>query len=182
MTTSTRGRDDRAAALLVFGGLPGTGKTTLSRALAQDLNATFIRIDEIEQALRSSGVLRDEVGPAGYMAAYALAESNLRLGRTVVADCVNPLAVTREAWRRIAETSAARIIEIEVICSDPVEHRRRVETRSSGVAGLKLPSWEDVLRREYEPWTSPRLVINTAGRRIEDALAQLRLAVNAEPS
>jgi predicted kinase len=30
------------------------------------------------------------------------AESNLLIGRTVVADSVNPLAVTRDAWRQVA--------------------------------------------------------------------------------
>ncbi len=69
-----------------------------------------------------------------------------------------------------------------MICSDPVEHRRRVETRSSDVTGLQLPSWEDVLRREYEPWTSPRVVIETARCSVADALARLRSAVNEESS
>ncbi len=165
--------------LFVFGGLSGTGKTTLARALAQELHATYLRIDEIEQALRFSGVLRGEVGAAGYLAAYALAESNLRLGCTVVADCVNPLAVTREAWRRVATNSGSRVFEIEVICTDPVEHRRRVEIRASDVAGLELPSWEDVLRREYEPWVSPRLVIDTATRSVADAIAELRSQIDA---
>jgi len=40
--------------LVVFGGLPGTGKTTLARALTQDWPATYLRIDEIEQALAGS--------------------------------------------------------------------------------------------------------------------------------
>jgi predicted kinase len=80
--------------LIVFGGLPGTGKTTLARAVAQERLATYLRIDTIEQALRSSDVLAGDVGPAGYIVAYALAEANLRLGRIVVADAVNPLAIT----------------------------------------------------------------------------------------
>ncbi len=97
----------------------------------------------------------------------------------VVVDYVNPLAITRAAWGRVADNSDARIFEIEVICSDPAEHRRRVETRSSDVAGLTLPSWEDVLRREYQPWATPRLVIDTATRSVADVLAELRSRIEA---
>lgn len=171
-------RRGSAAILIVFGGLPGVGKTELARTLAAQLGATYLRIDAIEQALRSSEVRAGEVGPAGYLVAYPLAESNLRLGRVVVADCVNPLAVTRDAWRQAAERAGSRIVEIEVICSDRAEHRRRVETRSTDVSGLKLPSWDDVLRRDYEPWDRSRIVIDTAARTVAEALAELRSCID----
>ena len=96
-------RDARTPTLIVFGGLPGTGKTTLARALARDLGATYLRIDEIEQAIRDSGLNSEEVGVSGYRVGYALAESNLRLGAAVVADSVNPLRITRLSWRSVAE-------------------------------------------------------------------------------
>lgn len=163
--------------LIVFGGLPGTGKTTLSRAYAEERQATYLRIDTIEQALRESGELACEVMGAGYMVGYALAEANLRLGRIVVADCVNPLAITREAWRRVASAASAAIREIEVVCSDANEHRRRVETRSVDIAGLVPPSWQDVVTRDYEPWTSPRILVDTAGSTPEQSLAALRLGL-----
>jgi len=62
---------EKKSTLIVFGGLPGTGKTTLARAVAEEHSATYLRIDTIEQALRSSGVLvGDDVGPADYLIAY----------------------------------------------------------------------------------------------------------------
>jgi predicted kinase len=39
---------DNSAILIIFGGLPGTGETTLARALAEQLGAVFLRIDTIE--------------------------------------------------------------------------------------------------------------------------------------
>ncbi|MDO9714111.1 AAA family ATPase [Paracraurococcus lichenis] len=116
--------------LIVFGGLPGMGKTTLASRIVRKLPATHLRIDTIEQALRSADVLKGDVGPSGYMIAYALAETNLRHGQIVVADCVNPLTVTRAAWRSVAAAASSPIVEIEVVCSDPAEHRCRVETRT----------------------------------------------------
>ena len=159
--------------LIVFGGLPGTGKTTLARLIAQQKRATYLRVDSIEQAIRASGMLAGEVGPSGYLVAYALAEGNLNLGQNVVADSVNPLATTREAWRQAAANASAPCIEIGIICSDPAEHRHRVGTRDTDVAGLRIPSWDAVQRRAYDAWDRPRLVLDTAGRSIPDSLAEL---------
>jgi predicted kinase len=147
--------------LVVFGGLPGTGKTTIARAIAMRLSATYLRIDEIEQAIRSAGGLAD-VGQTGYAVANALAASNLRHGSLVLADCVNPVRESRQGWRETAARVQKPLLEVEVICSDPTEHRRRVEQRRSDIDGLVPPTWQEVLGREYSPWPEPHLVIDTA--------------------
>ena len=164
---------DNTPLLIVFGGLPGTGKSTLAQMLADDLTAVYLRIDTIEQALRNSGAVTGDMGPSGYVIAYALATDNLHLGRTVVADSVNPVAVTRDAWRRVAQECGAAIFEVEVICSDVEEHRARVEQRVGDVPWLVLPTWHEVVSREYEPWDSARIVIDTAGKSIASAFAEL---------
>jgi len=158
--------------LIVFAGLPGAGKTSIAHELARELGAVYLRIDSIEQALRDAGA--NSLDDAGYRAAYAIAADNLRLGRTVVADSVNPIGITRDAWRSVAAGAGITAVEIEVVCSDPAEHRRRVETRTSDVAGLKLPSWEDLAARRYDPWDRPRIVIDTSGRSLEDCLREVR--------
>jgi len=93
---------------------------------------------------------------------YALAAENLQLNLSVVADSVNPLSITREAWRSIGLKNKAQILEVEIICSNRDEHRNRIESRAPDILNHKLPSWEDVLRREYEPWPEAKLVIDTA--------------------
>ena len=147
--------------LVIFGGLPGSGKTTIARLLAEKIDAVYLRIDTIEQSLRTSGPVADYLRDAGYVAAYAMAGDNLRLGHIVVADSVNPLEITRQAWFSVAQCASVPAIEIEVICSDVSEHERRVETRETDVAGFKLPSWQDVVNQKYEAWNRPHLVVDS---------------------
>ncbi|MGH7003856.1 MAG: AAA family ATPase [Alphaproteobacteria bacterium] len=159
--------------LIILAGLPGTGKTTIARTLARRLAAVHIRIDSIEQAVRRSGMLETEIGPAGYMAGYAVAQDNLRAGRIVIADAVNPLQVTRDAWHAVARRMAARSVDIELICSDRAEHRRRIETRQSDIEGLNPPDWQDVVNRHYETWSTPRITIDTAGAGLDETIADI---------
>jgi predicted kinase len=156
--------------LIAFGGLPGTGKTTVAQTLARKLAAVYLRIDTLEQAFIASGSGQADIGPAGYVAGYAVAADNLRLGLTVVADSVNSLRVTRRAWRNVALEADVRIFEIELICSDTTTHRLRVEGRQAYIPGHKLPTWKSVLERQYDPWESEHLVVDTANVSVEQAV------------
>jgi predicted kinase len=159
--------------LIAFGGLPGTGKTVIAREVAREVNAVYLRIDSIEQAIRASGVLHRTIDEAGYCVAYVIAEDNLRMGRTVVADCVNPIQITRDAWIDVANRAQAKTVEVEIVCSDPQQHRLRVENRVSDIPGLKLPSWDEVISREYEPWQRKHIVIDTTRRTVSDNVNEL---------
>lgn len=162
--------------LYIFGGLPGTGKTALSQRLTREKKAVYLRIDTIEHALREAGIILD--GPEGYTTAYRIAGDNLRLGRVVVADSVNPLEITRSAWRDVAARAEMPFAEIEVICSDKNEHYRRIKERPPDIPGFKLPTWEDVVNREYEPWEEAHLVIDTARQSLEQSYAVLMDSLN----
>ncbi|GAP96931.1 conserved domain protein [Leptolyngbya sp. NIES-2104] len=158
--------------LYIFGGLPGTGKTTLSQFLARDRRCVYLRIDTIEHLLRQTGSLI--AGSEGYGIAYRLAEDNLRLGLSVVADSVNPLPITRTAWREVALQTHVPFVEIEIVCSDNVEHQHRVENRSTDIAGFELPTWNAVVNRKYERWDTERIVIDTSGQTVEQSINTLQ--------
>ncbi|WP_233852325.1 AAA family ATPase [Paraburkholderia sp. HD33-4] len=153
--------------LIAFGGLPGTGKTTVAQILARNLAAVYLRIDTLEQALIAGVGDATDIGPAGYLAGYAVAKDNLRLGSTVVADSVNGLHVTRSGWRKVAQEASVGIFEIELTCSDTTTHRLRIEKRRADIPGHQLPTWKNVLERQYDAWESEHLVIDTANLSVE---------------
>jgi predicted kinase len=162
--------------LVVLSGLPGVGKTTIARELARATGAVHVRIDAIEQALRNAG---REVQGEGYAVAYAVAEDNLRLGRLVVADCVNPWPLTRREWRSVADRAGVRAVDVELVCSDADEHRRRVESRSADITGHRLPTWPEVVGHDYRSWDGERLVIDTARLSVEQSIRTILSAVSS---
>lgn len=156
--------------LFVFSGLPGTGKSTLARELADTFGAIYLRIDSVEDAIRESRLAPTDIMDAGYRALWSMAVDNLTLGRSVVADSVNPTAATRNGWRNAGHRASATLVEIEVVCSDPAVHEQRVTRRHADGQG---PSWEAVQSRHYVPRSSPRIIVDTARDTPEDLLAHL---------
>ena len=174
-----------APVLVVVGGLPATGKSTVASALARQAGFAFVRVDRIEQAIIASASLgqplRQPLGPVGYTVAYGVAAEQLGHGISVVAECVNPLGVTRDAWRDIAAGSSARLVEVELVCTNLAAHRERARTREVDIPGLRLPDWEQITSREYEPWDRGHLIIDTATRTPAQAVAAILAAIPERP-
>lgn len=166
--------------LIAIGGLPANGKTTIARALATQSHAVYVRIDTIETAIgRAEGRFQQGNGwelPPGYAVGYDVAADQLSIGLDVVAESVNPLRVSRDAWREAGRRVGARVVEVEVVCSDLEEHRRRAEGREIDIAGLTKPTWEQITSREYEPWERDRLVVDSAVLGAEESAQLVRQA------
>lgn len=169
--TSTAGTDPTAT-LTVISGRPGTGKTTLARALVRRRRSCYLRVDAAETALARTGFT---VGVEGYAIIQELAVSNLLLGIDVVVDAVNDVPEARAGWRDAADRGEAELLQVETWLPDPVEHRRRVETRTSDIPSHQVPSWDQVESREWLPWDEardgPRTLIETSDSHL--ALAAL---------
>jgi predicted kinase len=156
--------------LIAFAGLPGSGKSSVAQQLALRTGAIWLRADSIEQAIKDSGVVPGDLNDAGYRAAQAVAQDNLRLGRDVVADCVNDWKIARDGWQAVGLRAGVEVVWVEIVCTDAAEHRRRIETRIGEVPGLQLPDWAAVIGRDYHDWDRERLTVDTAGRGVEEAV------------
>lgn len=166
--------------LVSFSGLPGVGKTTIARSLANETGALWLWLDEIEAAMRASHMQVSDLADGGYAAAQAVALGALRQGYDVIADCVNPLPLTRNSWQQVALDAQARFLGVELICSDRSQHRFRVENRSVNLPGWVRPGWSDVIERDYLPYTEAVLRIDTALTSVDQSVARICAAMRHE--
>jgi predicted kinase len=127
----------------------------------------WLRIDSMDQAIWASGTAPNDLLDWTYRATQAVAAYNLVLGFDVIADCVNDCEDAREGWEAAARKACSGVAWLEIVCSDAAEHRRRIETRSTDIAGLSLPGWDAVAGRACAAWMRDHFTVDTAHRSLE---------------
>ncbi|MEU3310214.1 AAA family ATPase [Nocardiopsis sp. NPDC055551] len=168
--------------LIVFAGLPGSGKSTIARALGRHSPAPVLSVDPVEAALLRSGIEREQpTGLAAYVVVEAMAADLLSLGQAVIVDAVNDAEEAREQWRNLAERQRAPLVWIEVVCSDPDLHRRRLAGRERDLPGFPEPAWASLETRRpgLAAWMDERLILDSVREpqtNVETALDHLRTA------
>lgn len=149
--------------LIVFSGLPGTGKSTLAEDAARLLQCPLFTKDQLEATLWRSGIGAEQnSGFAAYELLTTLAREQLRRGQSAVIDSVATFERIRVAWRELAGQHNAAFRVVECVCSDSAIHRRRLEGRRRGIEGWYEVSWDEVerVRSRYEPWAEARLIVD----------------------
>jgi predicted kinase len=163
--------------LIVFSGLPGTGKSALAETIGRESGIPVFAYDWLMGVIEPfeivpSSLMRAEIG---YGLLTRLAQRQLLLGQSALLDCVVGWTSKREEWRQIAAESGASFYAIETICSDEALHRARLEGRTRGIPGWHELTWADIerSRSNYQAWTFERLVVD-AVHPLEQNLEQVR--------
>ena len=158
-------------------GLPGTGKTTIARAIARVLPSAYLAVDPVFGVLEQVPGLDDPLGKVSYAVVRKLAEMQLRLGLHAVVDAVNPFQWVRADLSALAteHDGQMRLVFVEFVRLEA--HRARVEQRASEGNG---PTWDEVERQiaYYEPPSDFTVRLDAAAP-IEDNVDQALVAIRA---
>jgi predicted kinase len=163
--------------LIVVGGLPGAGKSTLAEGLARALSAPVFAVDWQLGALAGFGAVRqDNAEAVGDVLLYANAARQLQLGLSAIIDETAHTRVGRARWQALADSLRGRFVGVECRCLDEDAHRGRISGRDRGIPGWPgTVTWEHVLwmRERWEPWDEPHLVLDSALNSPDASLRQV---------
>jgi predicted kinase len=156
--------------LIVFGGLSGTGKTTLARAVARERAAVYLDKDTIkDETLRLGRELKIEgavqlSGALSYSLLIPLAKDNLTLGLSVLLDTPAGHKIFQDGVEELVRDTKVELKLIECITTDESMLRQRIEDRTESVAEYRTKDWEALqqARARLERLSGPRLVVDTA--------------------
>jgi uncharacterized protein len=178
--------------LVLVGGLPGTGKSTLAGALADEFGMTVLRSDRLRKEL--AGLSPDSPAAAPYRAGLytpvwtertygellSRIESLLALGESVVLDASWSdqrwrNAATAAAERAHADHVALRCVAPPEVAADRLRSRSGISDADSSIASA--------MRADADPWPEASVVDTTTAvdETVHHAAAKVRLKPARRP-
>jgi aminoglycoside phosphotransferase family enzyme len=161
--------------LVLIGGLPGTGKSTLAAALAQRTDASVLRSDEVRKELAGcvgqaaaapfgAGIYDSDFTAATYRELLHRAGVALLLGESVIVDA----SWADEAWRAEARLMAAvshsDVVELRCEASVEVANKRMLVRAATGTDPSDADSTiAAAMADRVAPWPQAVTVDTSAG-------------------
>ncbi len=175
--------------LVLVGGSPGTGKSTVAGALADGLGAVVLRSDRIRKesagldpAARTShewqtGLYDRAVTARTYRLLTVRAGELLGLGESVVLDACFASEDRRAAAREVARSASAALVELRCVAPADVVEQRILARAGTGDPSDATPALARAVDRQFAPWPQAQVLDTTTAH----DPAELADLVRAQP-
>ena len=167
--------------LIVFAGLPGTGKSTLARAIAEHLGGKILDKDIVRHAMFGPDRITFTTEQDDLVIDAMLAEARDILTRDPATRVYFDGRVfsRNEQLRHVIDFAASiptRWMVVECVCSPETARVRIAADQGKHIAANRTPDLYDRVRERFESIPEPKLVIDT-DQPLESCLAQLLAAL-----
>jgi len=157
--------DRSSVRLVVVGGAPGVGKSTVAEGIASELGYIWLRSDEIRKNLAGlsgtehafsepdTGIYTPEFTRTVYAEMLREATMLLEMGESVVLDASWASADDRDNARQVAATTSSELVEIECVL-DAAIAKERIARRLSSLQNPSdaTPQIADHVRSRFDGW------------------------------
>jgi predicted kinase len=173
---------DFSSPVIQMHGVPGSGKSTVARALGSRIGAVVLDKDVMKSALMDDGLSFERSASAAYEVYFATARLLVDQGHALILD--NPVMwdTVEQRWLELARHAGSPPILVECVCSDADELVRRLSERDALASQPRVPL--DLARHPGSSPTrfQPRLVLDTTGplaELVDEAAAYVASALAA---
>ena len=137
--------------LIIFSGLPGTGKSTLAERLARELQLPLLCIDDVIGEVPKNTDISFWDSKVAIL--LDLIETQLKLGLSLIADSVF-MNMDRNHAQELARKYNAHFLPIYVFISDAKVWEERVTTRYNELKNKDVATWERIQhqRERFRAW------------------------------
>jgi predicted kinase len=147
--------------IIVVCGLPGVGKSTVARAIADAVDGEVLRTDVIRQQIVENPVYTAEEKRRVYEELFERARKHLTDGRSVVLDGTYRRRTYRDRARELAADLDTGFELVAVQCDEPVVERRIAE-REDDASEADIEVYHQY-RDSFEPFVGDHLTIDNSG-------------------
>jgi aminoglycoside phosphotransferase family enzyme/predicted kinase len=185
-------RGDARPRLILVGGLPGSGKSTVAANFAGRIGADVLASDVLRKELAGAepgarlaapvgaGIYRPALTALTYRELLLRAERQLRAGRSVVLDASFARTAERRRAAALARAVGGILVPVECRCPARVARERLAARKRPGYRGPSDAGWDvyRAMRRTFQPFGPDAVRVDTT-RPLEECLA--RIAERAYP-
>lgn len=156
--------------LILISGLPGSGKSTIARALVQKYGYTHINSDLMRTALGLRGQYQAGDKEKVYAAMLEETRRVLAAGAVAVVDSTFYKNAIRVPFEKLASDLGLPVVRVLVQAAEATIRQRMQTPRTDSEADFAV---YEKIRDQYEPWVAPFLTLQSDTNVLNDLVEAL---------